>query len=247
MANRSIPGMGKRNRWVTGAILAAGLGLPPGPSAFNPIHDASYDPEPAGLRPRPATLSVAAYVDARDTDVWHVPVSLAFRAMPKLEFGAGIKTAWGGDVDHVPFLAFGAKWQAHSRTSFQADLLVPTHGDREYGLSLACLQRFHHLSALDSRLALRVGVLEALTDDALAAFEAGWYPVLMPGGPLSFELGLIGSSQTRDFEGHLGIDVQPALIVGFARRSRLMAAAALGLAGDKKEHLRAKAQIDHGF
>jgi hypothetical protein len=235
-----------RNRWVTGAMLAVGLALPSGPAAFNPIHGASYDLEPAGLRPRPATLSVAAIVDARNTEVWHVPVSLAFRAGPALEFGAGIKTAWGGAADHVPFLVSGVKW-ARSRTSFQVHLLVPTRGNREYGLSLASLQRFHHFSALDSRLALRLGFLEALTDRALAAFEAGWYPVLMPGGPLAFELGLIGSSQTRDFEGHLGIDLQPALIVGFARHSRLMAAAALGLAGDRNEQLRAKAQIDHGF
>lgn len=236
-----------RNRWVTGAICAAGLALASGPFAFNPIHDASYDLEPAGIRPRPATLSVAAIVDSRNTGVWRIPVSLAFRALPTLEFGAGIKTAWGDAEDHVPYLAFGAKWQTRSRTAFQADLLVPTHGDRDFGLSLASLQRFHHFSAIDSRLALRVGFLDALARDALAAFEAGWYPVLLPGGPLSFELGLVGSSQTRDFEGNLAIDLQPALIVGFARRSRLMAAAALGLAGDRKEELRAKAQIDHGF
>ena len=93
-----------------------------------------------------------------------------------------------------------------------------------------------------------MGFLEPLVaDHALAAFEAGWYPVLMPGRPLSFELGLIGSSQTRDFENHLAMDLQPALIVGFGRHSRLMAAVALGLAGDAKERLRAKAQIDHGF
>lgn len=236
-----------RNRWVTGAILASGLALAADTSAFNRIHDASYDPEPAGIRPRPATLSVAAFVDARNTGVWHVPVALAFRALPELEFGAGLKTAWGGEEDHVPYLAFGAKWQTRSRTGFQADLLVPTNGNREYGLSLASLMRFHHFQALDSRLALRLGFLDALADRTLAAFEAGWYPVLLPGGPLSLELGLIGSSQTRDFEGHLGIDLQPALIVGFGRHSRLMAAAALGLAGDHKEHLRAKAQIDHGF
>jgi hypothetical protein len=237
-----------RNGWVTGAILAAGLACPRGPAAFNPIHDASCDLEPSGLRPRPASVQAAAYVDSRATDVWHVPVSLALRAAPSLDLGAGIKTAWGGGAeDHVPYLVFGAKWQPRSRAAFQADLLVPTHGERDYGLSLGAHRRFHHFSALDSRLALRAGFFDALAERALFAFEAGWYPVLMPAGPLSFELGLMASSQTRDFEGHLAIDMQPALIVGFARHSRLMAAAALGLAGDRKEHLRAKAQIDHGF
>jgi hypothetical protein len=239
---------GARNRAVTGALLVAALGLPAAVGAFNPIHDASYDLEPAGVRSQRASLSAAAIIDARDTDVWGVPVSLAFRPAPSVELGAGIRTAWGGTDDHVPYLAFGGKWQSRSRTSFQADLLVPAHGDRDFGLSLAAVSRFHHFDFLDSRLSLRAGFLDALAEDrALAAFEAGWYPVLAPRGPLSFELGLIGSSQTRDFEGHLAMDLQPALLVGFGRHSRLMAAAAVGLAGDRKERLRAKAQIDHGF
>jgi len=245
---KADPNPDLRNRGVT-LILAAWLALPSAVGAFNPVHDASYDLEPAGVRPQQLHLSGAAIIDARNTDVWGIPVSLAFRASPSVELGAGIRTAWGsGTDDHVPFLVFGGKWQSRSRTSYQADLLVPAHGDRDLGLSLAAVSRFHHFEALDSKLALRLGFLEALTDDhALAAFEAGWYPILMPGRPLSFELGLIGSSQTRDFEGHLAMDIQPALIVAFGRHSRLMAGAALGLAGEYKERLRAKVQIDHGF
>jgi len=237
-----------RNRAVTGA-LAAWLALPAMVGAFNPIHHASYDLEPAGVRPQTLHLSGAAIIDSRNTDVWEIPVSLAFRAAPEVELGAGIRTAWGsGTNDHVPSLVFGGKWQSRTRTSYQADLLVPAHGDRDFGLSFAAVSRFRHFELLDSRLALRLGFLDALVyNHALAAFEAGWYPILMPGRPLSFEFGLIGSSQTRDFENHLAMDAQPALIVSFGRHSRLMAGAALGLAGDAKEELRAKAQIDHGF
>jgi hypothetical protein len=243
----NIPARNARNRWVTGALAL--LAMPAILSAFNPIHDASYDLEPATVRPQRLHLSGAAIIDDRNTDVWQIPVSLAFRASPSVELGAGIRTAWGsGTNDHVPFLVFGGKWQSRSRTSYQADLLVPAHDDRDFGLSLAAVSRFHHFDALDSRLALRLGFLDALVyDRALAAFEVGWYPVLMPNRSLSFELGLIGSSQTRDFEGHLAMDIQPALIVAFGRHSRLLAGAALGLAGDAKERLRAKAQIDHGF
>jgi hypothetical protein len=238
----------QRNRGVTGALWAASLALPAAVAAFNPIHHASYDLEPAGVRPQQVNLSGAAIVDSRNTDVWHVPVSLAFRASPSFELGAGIRTAWGGTDDHVSSLVFGGKWQARSRTSYQADLLVPAHGNGELGLSLAALSRFHHFDILDSRLAVRVGFFDPLVaEHALAAFEAGWYPVLLPSGPLSFEVGMIASSQTRHFENHLAMDVQPALIVGFGRHSRLMAAAAWGLAGDAKEQLRVKAQIDHGF
>lgn len=243
-----IPIRKTRNRAVTGA-LAACLALPALVGAFNPIHDASYDLEPSGVRPQTLHLSGAAIIDARNTDIWRIPVSLSFRASPAVELGAGIQTAWGsGTNEHVPFLVFGGKWQSRTRTSYQADLLVPAYGDRDFGLSLAAVSRFHHFEILDSRLAVRLGFLNALVaDHALAAFEAGWYPVLMPGRPLSIELGLIGSSQTRDFESHLAMDLQPALIVAFGRHSRLIAGAAVGLAGDAKEELRAKAQIDHGF
>ena len=120
----------QRNRGVTGALLSACLALPAVVAAFNPIHYASYDLEPAGVRPQQLHLSGAAIIDARQTDVWHVPVSLAFPALPSFEFGAGIGTDWGsGTDDHVPYLVFGGKWQSRSRTSYQADLLVPAHGD----------------------------------------------------------------------------------------------------------------------
>lgn len=249
MAGKAAGMAGSRNRGVTWALCAACLALPAGVPAFNPIHGASYDLEPAGNRPQRVDLSAAAVVDSRSTDVWEVPVSLALKASPVVEFGAGLKTAWGsGAGDHVPYLVFGAKWLARTRTSFQADLLVPADADHGKGFSLASLQRFHHFRVLDSRLALRLGFMEALVDhDALCAFEAGWYPVLMPGGPLAFELGLIGSSQSSGFESHLAMDIQPALIANFRRYSSLRAGVALGLAGDRKERLRAKAQINHGF
>ena len=244
---------GKRNGRVTSArvaaMVAAFLGLPGGVAAFNRIHSASYDLEPAGNHPQRAYLSVAGIVDARNTDVWGVPVSLALRASPQVEFGGGIQTAWGSGVgDHVSYLVFGVKWQARTRTSFQADLLVPADADNGKGFSLASHHRFHHAAILDSRLALRVGFMEALADrDAVAAFEAGWYPMLMPQGPLGFEFGMIGSSQTRDFEGHLAMDLQPALVANFRRNSSLRTAVALGLAGDDKEKMRIKVQFDHGF
>jgi hypothetical protein len=160
-----------------------------------------------------------------------------------------LQTACGGGAgDHVPYLVFGVKWLTRTQTSFQADLLVPANVDQGKGFALSSHHRFHHFSEVDSRLALRLGFMEALVeDDAVAAFEAGWYPSLMAGRPLSLELGLIGSSQTRDFEGNLAMDIQPALIVNFHRGSSLKAAVAFGLAGDRKEQMRVKVQLDHGF
>lgn len=79
------------------------------------------------------------------------------------------------------------------------------------------------------------------------AFETGFYPTLALGRPLSLELGLIGSSQTKGFEPNLAMDLQPALNVGFARESTLQAAVALGLAGAHKEEMRVKLTLNHGF
>lgn len=240
---------GMRNGGVTSALAAALLALPFPAAAFNPVHEASYDLEPAGNHSAGAHLALAGIVDARNTGVWGVPVSLAFRASPQVEFGGAVRTVWGSGVgDHVPYLVFGVKWLARTRTSFQADLLMPANVDQGKGFSLASHHRFRHFDILDSRLALRAGFMEALVrNDALAAFEAGWYPILMPRGPVAFEFGLIGSSQTRDFEGNLAMDAQPCLVVNFRRNSGLKVAVALGLAGDHKEHMRLKAQFEHGF
>ncbi len=235
-----------RMKKVMMAALTAGLGVA---SAFNTIHQSSYNLEPRGNYQVGTTLSIAGIIDSRATDLWEIPASIALRASPNVEFGGGLQTAWGGAADdHVPYLVFGVKWLAKTQTSFQADLLVPANVDHGKGFSLSTHHRFHHASILDSRLALRAGFMEALVEnDALMAFETGWYPTLMPGGPLALELGLIGSSQTKDFEGNLAMDIQPAIIVNFRRNSSLEAAAALGLAGDHKEEMRAKVLLNHGF
>lgn len=243
------PNAAGRNRGVTWALAALALCLPAASPAFNAIHYASYNLEPTGNYPYGTHLSIAGIIDSRATDVWYVPASIALRASPQVELGAGLQTAWGeGAADHVPYLVFGVKWLTRTQTSFQADLLVPANVDQGKGFSLSSHHRFHHFSEVDSRLALRLGFMEALVeDDAVAAFEAGWYPIFMAGRPLSLELGLIGSSQTRNFEGNLAMDIQPALIVNFARGSSLKAAVAFGLAGDHKEEMRVKIQLDHGF
>ena len=238
-------GAGMRLMRAIAAALPACLGAA---SAFNAIHESSYNLEPRGNFPVATTLSIAGIVDSRATDVWEIPASLALRASQNVEFGAGIKTVWGSADDHVPYLTFGMKWLTKSQTSFQADLLIPANVDHGKGFSLASHHRFHHFEILDSRLALRAGFMEALVDDdALLSFEGGWYPALHPGGPLALELGMIGSSQTTGFEKNLAMDLQPAIIVNFRRNSTLEAAAAMGLAGNHKEEMRAKVVVIHGF
>lgn len=226
------------------AMLAAAVPA----RAFNAIHDASYDIEPSGNRPYGTHLSIAGVIDSRATDYWMVPASIALRASPDVEFGAGIQTRWGSADDHVPYLVFGVKWLTRTKTSVQADLLVPANVDNGKGFSLATYHRYRHFGPLSSHLAVRLGFMDALVDnDAILAFETGWYPTLFAGGPLALELGMIGSSQTKRFEEHLAIDLQPSLLVNFRKASSLKAAMALGLAGDRKEEMRVKLLLNHGF
>jgi hypothetical protein len=216
--------------------------------AFNPIHEASYNLEPRGNFQSGATLSLAGIIDSRNTGVWQVPASVALRVTPRMELGLGLKTNWGGGDDHVPYLVFGAKWLSPGQTSYQADLLVPANSSAGKGFSLASHHRFGYGSNFSARFAARIGFMEALvTDDALMAFETGFYPTLSFGSGLSLECGLIGSSQTKDFEPNFALDLQPAVNVGFARASTLQAAVALGLAGDRKEEMRVKLTVNHGF
>lgn len=235
----------RRNLNVTLAILFAGLRAA---YAFNPIHESSYNLEPRGNYSTGVNLAAAGIIDSRNTSVWAIPASVALRITPRMELGLGLKTQWGGGGDHVPYLVFGAKWMAPGQTSYQVDLLVPANSNSGKGFSLASHHRFSYGSMLSSRLAVRLGFMEALAnDDALMAFETGFYPTLSLGNALSLELGAIGSSQTKEFEGNLAMDLQPALNVGFARASTLQAAVALGLAGDHKEEMRVKLTLNHGF
>jgi hypothetical protein len=216
--------------------------------ALNPIHESSYNILPSGLYPSQVTLGIGAYVQSQDNSVFHAPVSVALQAGPRVELGAGLKTTWGDDEDHIPYMVFGVKWLALSHTTFQADILVGTGHNEGKGLSFATHHRFQYASSFYSRLAVRIGFMEALVDDdALLAFETAFYPTLVLARSLSLELGIIGSSQTKDFERHLAMDLQPALKVAFARSSFVETAVALGLAGDRKEDLRVKVAVIHGF
>ena len=230
---------------VTLLALAAGFRIG---FALNPIHESSYNLIPSGNFENATTLSVGAYVRSRNTSIYEIPVALALEAGPRVELGARLQGEAGDVRDHLPYMVFGVKWLTLHHTSVQADLLVGTSFDGGKGFAISTHHKFTYSSWFSSRLSTRLGFMEALVaEDALMAMEAGFYPTLTVARALSLELGLIGSSQTTGFERYLAIDMQPALRVNFARDSMLETAVALGLAGDHKEELRAKAVVIHGF
>jgi hypothetical protein len=229
-------------------VIMAALAALQAAHAFNPIHESSYNLEPRGNFSSATTLSMGAILDSRNTDVFDIPASVALKVGPRMEIGAGLKTRWGEVDDHVPYLVFGVKWLTLRHTSFQADLLVGANVNTGKGFSLASHHRFTYTDRLYSRFAARLGFMEALVEnDALMAFETGFYPGIILMRPLSFELGLIGSSQTRDFEPNLAMDLEPALIVRLGHDSMLETGIGIGLAGDRKEEMRVKVTLNYGF
>jgi hypothetical protein len=240
----------KRKGWLVFPAAVACLALAAGQSAFafNPIHESSYDVRPNANFRSGTVIQAAGIFDSRHTEAFGLPLSLALKASSRIELGGGLKTAWGDIDEHISYLVFGAKWAALPSTTFQADLLVGAEASRGKGFSLASLHRFSYSSRFYSHLTVRAGFMEALVqNDAFMAFEGGFYPALVLARPLSLQMGLIGSSQTKDFEGHLAIDFQPALQVRFARESMVETAIAFGLAGDHKEEMRVKVAVIHGI
>jgi hypothetical protein len=224
--------------------LAAALGQA---FAMNPIQESSYDLLPRGNYSSTATLE-AAGIFASGANGMGLPVSLAFRATPRLELGAGIKTFWGDVGDHIPYAAFGVKYLAPGQNSLQAHLLVGMTDGAGNGLTLALHHRFGYSARFYSRLVGKLGFMDALVnDDALMAMELGFYPTLNIMRPLALEFGLITSSQTSQFDRNFALDFQPALQIHFAREATAQMAVALGLAGDHKEDVRAKMTLLYGF
>ena len=235
----------RNNLKMSWAILATLLD-----SAFvlNPIHESSYSLLPRGKFASPVTLSVGALMQSQNTDVFEVPLSLTLEATPRFELGAGLKTAWGGSDDHVTYLVFGAKYLTVGQTSVQADLLVGATRGYGKGFALSTHHRFGYSPNFFSRLTGRVGFMDAIVqDDALMAFELGFYPTLAIVRPLSLELGLITSSQTSGFNENFALDLQPALQVHIGRESVVETAVAVGLAGEHREELRVKLVLIYAF
>lgn len=234
------------NLYVTLACLAAGLAPAWG---LNPIHESSYNLLPRGKFASSGAVSIAGILDSRRDDFWQMPFSISLEASQRVELGAGIKTQWGDATDdHVPYLVFGAKYLLDGATTLQGDLLLGANVNAGKGFSFGVHHRQGHAQRLYSRLVGRLGFMEALVeDDALLAMEAAFYPTFVIVRPLSIEMGLIASSQTKHFNDYFALDIQPALLVHIGKESLVETAVALGLAGENREDMRVKVAVIYGF
>ena len=220
--------------------------------AINPIHESAYDLIPTTNYKAATTLSAGLNVRSNADKIYEVPLGIALRATPRIELGAKLETNWGDVHDHAPLLICGVKWLTLKQTSIQADFLFGINNANgsqgNKGLAFSTYYKFQYASWLSSGLSGRLGFMEALvSEDALMAMEFGFYPALNFNSALTFEMGLITSSQSKNFENHLAMDLQPALRVGFDRVSWVETAIALGLAGNRKEDFRLMVSIIHGI
>lgn len=216
--------------------------------ALNPIHEASYNLLPASNFPSATTLSGGMFIRSQTTSLFDIPVAMALQATSRVELGARVHTRWGDVHDNVPYMVFGVKWLTLRHTSVQADLMIGTNFNTGKGLCISTYHKFQYFSRFAAPLAARFGFMEALVErDALMSMEVGYYPTLSVARGLDLEFGILGSSQTKDFEDYLAMDLQPALRVKFGRQSELVTALTLGLAGNRKEEMRAQVVINHGI
>jgi hypothetical protein len=229
--------------------LAAMLAALHSAFAYNQIHESSYNIQPRGMFSAPVTLSVSGFVDPEYSDQFGLPVSFAFKATRQFEIGAGLQSGWdvGEGRVNVPYLVFGAKFLSSGATTFQGDLMFPANSGSNMGMSLAMHRRFGG-ELFTQRVGLRAGTMDALVDGhALMSFEASYFPALNFSRGFAFEFGMFASSQTSDFDGHLGMDLQPGFIVPLSRGSSLQPFVIIPLAGDNAVPFRAQILINIGF
>ncbi len=237
----ALRGPGTQGRWRgwVGAIGAVVMGASQA-FALNPIHTAGFASVDREASRADFLLETGGLF--RDGDPVHaqIPVALSL-GLGRLEFGGALKTQWGHRGDAVTHFTFGGKFRADGNLTLGASLSTPLSDGASPGLMLEALGRNGHGRRLSSLWVARAGFLDGLAyGDALMAMEFSWTPRLTLGRGLSLECGLIGSSQTENFDGHFALDLQPGLQVGLGRSGALFAGIVLGLTGDHSESMAAR-------
>ncbi len=206
--------------------------------ALNPIHDASYQLVHRIIGNKDGFVSVGTLFNPRAPGDLHIPVSGGLIFGPDVEIGLGIKTQWIEVGDKILHGVVGVRYRIKRNLILNADILVPLTSGHETGLSFGFQKQSWYHKRFFTYFTGRLGFLDALADDALAAFEIAYYPTIKIFSPIYLEMGIIGSSQTNQFEEHLAIDLQPGVRVPIGRSNLLHTSCSYGLAGDRKEEAR---------
>jgi len=215
--------------------------------ALNPIHESVYSAYPSSLSHGEPSLHLAAIIP-EGGDWVEIPAALSFGIGASAELGAGLKTIWGNDGDHIPYFVLGGQLALTSRSSLGLHLLFDANGGKNNGLTFTGDKRIGHGRKLYSELHARLGFMEALvTDDALMAFEGQWIPSLILLPNVTLQCGVVASSQTKHFNDFFALDLEPGVRVPTGRESAVVTTFTLGLAGEHRTDFRAKVAAVHAF
>jgi hypothetical protein len=221
------------------AFSALVLGVAGMAFALNPIHESTYSAYPQVLTRGKGAMHAAVIVP-KGADGLSLPIGAALSLAPNFELGAGLK-AYLGDNSDISHLAFGGQYGVSGRTTMGLHLLVDMNGGDSHGLTAAFYRQGSLAPSIATGLSLRLGFLDALVSpDALCAFEAGYALRILLAHGVSLGAGLVGSSQTSDFNDHFALDLEPEVRVGTGRNSAVATILTFGLAGERRESMRVK-------
>jgi hypothetical protein len=207
--------------------------------SLNLIHDASYQLFPRIIGNKSGFVSVGALFNPSSDGNLAVPISGGLFFSPNIEIGAGLKTNWINTDNHIPHGVAGLRYKLKNRWILNGDILFPLSSGNETGISLGVQKQSQYHKRFYTYLTGKLGFMQGLAmDDALMAFEVAYYPTLKIFSPIYLEMGIIASSQTKNFEDYLAIDIQPGVRVPVARGAILQATCTYGLAGKQKEDAR---------
>lgn len=208
--------------------------------ALNPIHESTYLAYGGGLSQGMPTLH-AAFIVPSGGDVIDIPIGQSLALGPRFEIGGGLKTQWGGADDLIPAIVFGGQIAVSSRSALGLHFLMSTHGGDYNGLTGVWHTRGGLGRKVSTDFDFRLGFLDALVDgNALCAMELSYGLKLHVTRGVSLLGGLVASSQTKSFNDHFALDVEPGVHVGTGRNSGVQTVVTLGLAGERRETMRVK-------
>jgi hypothetical protein len=208
--------------------------------ALNPIHESTYLAYASGLSQGEPTLHVAAIIPKGGETVG-LPLGLSLALGSRLEIGGGVKTQWGGGGNPLAAFVFGAQYGLSGRTALGLHLLLDADNGDNQGLTLTWHQRGGLSRKISTEADLRLGLLDALVENkALFALEGSYGLALAITRGVGLQVALITSSQTKQFNDHFALDLEPGLRVGTGRQSAVETVFTVGLAGERREDFRVK-------
>ncbi len=204
---------------------------------LNSIHESTYMLKENHSIHRDYAVAAGLWFEPGGNTLFFVPVSGALGITPGFELGASLRTAWGGGSggNHFAHLVAGGKYKLRPDFTLEADLFLGLASVYNNGLSIQTHLKRSYSQRFSALLSGKVGFMDHFVDHALMAMELAFYPIINISNSISFECGIMASSQTDNFDGHHAIDLQPGLEFKLGGEGRVSTLITMGLAGPARQ------------